>query len=405
MNNKHIYRVIASFLLLLVLAAPVEAKDKDWRNQVKALVGKGALLVTDADGKELVSIRPDQSYMPASIMKIVTSAAAIEFLGQNYRFVTEFRLSNEGDLYMVGRGDPYLISEELDYIARMLKSKGLKKVRNLLLDNRFFQPGLVLDGTERTLNPYDAYNGALCVNFNTIFVNIAKNGQVTSAEPQTPLTDMARNLALQTKARGKVRFNLADNPETCLQYAGELTKAFLTIHGINVTGNVTRATQDPAKIPMFYKHENRTPLHENIQALLKYSNNFMANQVFLTAGAERYGPPASPEKAKLVIDLYMARIGVPRFHVEEGSGLSRKNSLTARQLNGVLNHFRPYRELLVPQERSLVKTGTLSDVKTLAGYLLPEKKEPLTFVLLMNGTGIRHKTRERILSLLEDNLL
>ncbi len=97
------------------------------------------------------------------------------------------------------------MSEELAAIASELKARGLDRVRDILLDRRFFRPGLVLDGTSRSLNPYDAYNGALSVNFNTIFVNVAPDGSVESAEPQTPLTPLAREMAARSGTRGKVR--------------------------------------------------------------------------------------------------------------------------------------------------------------------------------------------------------
>jgi D-alanyl-D-alanine carboxypeptidase/D-alanyl-D-alanine-endopeptidase (penicillin-binding protein 4) len=384
-------------------SAPVPAMD--WREELTALVGSGGLLVLDPQGAPALAIHPDQPYMPASVLKVVSTGAALDSLGPDYRFITEFRYSSGQDLYMVGRGDPYLISEELDYIAGVLKEKGLARVRNLFLDNRFFEPGLVLDGTERTLNPYDAYNGALSANFNTIYVQISPKGDVVSAEPQTPLTDMARRLAMGTKARGKVRFNLADHPDTCLLYAGELMKAFLEKHGISVTGQVAPVQGESSNQPLLYRHASRRPLSELIRELMKYSNNFMTNQIFLTAGAERFGPPATVDKARRVVDQFLARIGAGAFHMEEGSGLSRKNQVTPRQLASALRFYLPYRTLLEVESRSFIKTGTLRDVRSLVGYLGLETGTPHIFVLVLNGDGIPPKARERVLEVLENRFL
>ncbi|MBF0529718.1 MAG: D-alanyl-D-alanine carboxypeptidase, partial [Deltaproteobacteria bacterium] len=249
----------------------------DWQTQVRTLLKGGALVVADQTGKPILSINPDKPMMPASTLKILTSAAAMDYLGPDYRFPTDFRLSTTGDLWVVGRGDPFLVSEEIEIIAQLLKEKGLSKINRLILDNRFFVPNLVLDGTERTLNPYDAYNGALCVNFNTIFVQVGPGRTITSAEPQTPLTDMARELAVKSGSRGQVRLNLADSPQTCLLYAGDLIKTFLQKSGVEVRGGLEPAVTDPGQVLLFHRYASSKTLPWLLTQLLEYSNNFMTN--------------------------------------------------------------------------------------------------------------------------------
>ncbi|HHE74831.1 MAG TPA: peptidase S13, partial [Desulfobacteraceae bacterium] len=207
-------RIILFSLLCFHLSIGPALADKSWRERVQALAGTGAVMAADAEGRILIAINETKPLIPASILKIVTSAAALKFLGPDYRFITDFRVNADGDLYMTGRGDPYLVSEELALIANRLKARGLQSVRNIYLDDHYFSPGLVLQGTNRSFNPYDAYNGALCVNFNTIFVKIDNSGNVSSAEPQTPLTDFARKMALKSGLKGEVRLNLSDNPGT-----------------------------------------------------------------------------------------------------------------------------------------------------------------------------------------------
>ncbi|MBW2063165.1 MAG: D-alanyl-D-alanine carboxypeptidase [Deltaproteobacteria bacterium] len=361
--------------------------------------------MADAKGQPHFALNPDKPLIPASILKIVTSAAALNFLGPDYRFITEFRLSPDNDLYVVGRGDPYLVSEELALIAERLKSKGLKSIRHIFLDNTYFSPGLILHGTSRSLNPYDAYNGALCVNFNTIFVRIDKLGHVSSAEPQTPLTDFARKIALKSGLKGKVRLNLSDNPEIVPLYTGHLLKAFLKKADLKVRGRVSRSAIDSTTVPLFYKHRSRKLLTWLVKTMLKYSNNFMANQIFLTMGAERYGPPADVHKSRQLISKYLTAIGLPLLHIEEGSGLSRRTRITAAQMITVLNRFRPYRSLLQFEQGVWFKTGTLKDVKSMAGYLSREKREPLAFVIILEGKALKPRLRQKILTLLKENLI
>jgi D-alanyl-D-alanine carboxypeptidase/D-alanyl-D-alanine-endopeptidase (penicillin-binding protein 4) len=405
MFSKHIRAIIASSLISLLLPILAWSKDLTWENKIISLAKGGAVFVADAQNRSLFAVNADKKLVPASILKIATAAAALDYLKPTHRFATEFRLSPENDLYVVGRGDPYLVSEELELIARQLQTNGLNRVRHLYMDDRYFQANLVLHGTKRSINPYDAYNGALCVNFNTVFVTITQDGKVQSAEPQTPLTNLAQEIALRSGQRGEVRINLSESPEKCLQYAGELIKAFLEMRSIRVQGKVAKAKRDPRDFPCLYLHRSSRDLEETSREMFKYSNNFIANQIFLSMGAERYGPPATVEKAQRVVADFFGALGLPRLKVEEGSGLSRRNRITASQMVAVLEHFRPYRELLPHEGRAWFKTGTLSDVKSMAGYLGEDRSSPLSFVIILNGRHIGYGTRERVFALIERHLL
>jgi len=400
-------RPVFACLLVLLFAwgssPALAAAEPGWVKQVRVLAGSGAVMAARADGRTLLAVHPDRPLVPASILKIPTALAALTTLGPAYRFSTEFYLDADQDLYIVGRGDPDLVSEELAEIAGHLKAAGLDRVRDLRLDAGFFAPGLELDGTARSLNPYDAYNGALCVNFNTIFVSIGPNGRVASAEPQTPLTPLARRLALSSGQTGAVRLNLADSPDTALRYSGELFQVFLERAGVPVTGRIRPAALDPGRARLLYKHQSRTDLAGIVRQLLKYSNNFMANQVFLTLGAEQFGPPADADKARRAVAEALGSLGLPRLRLEEGSGLSRRTRMTASQMAAVLGRFRPYHELLESENGVWCKTGTLSGVRSLAGYF-PGRDGLVAFVILLEGPQATPGARRRILTLLQENL-
>ncbi|MEW6267385.1 MAG: D-alanyl-D-alanine carboxypeptidase [Thermodesulfobacteriota bacterium] len=397
-------RLVLAGLMLFILSAR-SGQAGDWRAEIIELAREGAVSLADAAGRPLFEYNPDKPLVPASTIKILTAAAALELLGPDYRFTTEFRLTPEKDLHVIGRGDPYLISEEIEVLAEELRKKGLVKVRHLGLDNSFFTPGLVLDGTERSLSPYDAYNGALSVNFNTIFVQIGPGRKVVSAEPQTPLTALARDLALKSRARGKVRLNLAESPEMCLLYAGELIKAFLQKAGVQVTGGVRPVRSNPAAARPFHHHRSRKTLSELVAEMMEYSNNFMANQIFLTLGAEKHGPPATVEKARRVAADYLKSRGIPLFHLEEGSGLSARTRVTAKDLSAVVRGFEKHRGLLRRKEQLFYKGGGMTGVRSSAGFILPEKGKPLTFVILINDLQAKSDAPERILALLMENVI
>lgn len=404
MFSLHIKITLAFILAFFLLPIQGWCKSLTWKDRIIALANGGAVVVADPQNRHLVALNPHKPLIPASILKIVTAAAALHYLDASHRFVTDFRMSHENDLYVIGRGDPYLISEELALIAHQLKSKGLKEVRNIFLDDRYFQTNLVLNGTERSLNPYDAYNGALCVNFNTVFVRIGSRGEIHSAEPQTPMTDLARKIALRSDLKGEARINLAESPEECLLYTGELIRAFLEMNSIQMQGRVARATGDSAAFPLFHLHRSNRDFAEILKEMFKYSNNFIANQIFLAMGAARYGPPATVEKSQRVLADFFGYLGLPRLKVEEGSGLSRRTRITAAQMIVVLDHFRPYRDLLPHAGWAWFKSGTLSDVKSMAGYLVPEHSKALSFVIILNGKHLDYRIRDQIFALIEKNI-
>jgi D-alanyl-D-alanine carboxypeptidase/D-alanyl-D-alanine-endopeptidase (penicillin-binding protein 4) len=177
---------------------------------------------------------------------------------------------------------------------------------------------------------------------------------------------------------------------------------------IDVSGTVEVGGILPNDALPLYRHINSRNLEELLAVLLEHSNNFMTNQIFLAMGAERFGPPATLAKSQAVIYEYLDSKGLSRLNLVEGSGLSRLNSLTARQMADILAAFEPSRHLVKSRQDGsvLYKTGTMSDISTLAGYLVrPDRpSEPLSFVILLNG-AYYPGTREKILDVLKSHFI
>src|SRR6516162_6288856 len=173
-------RLLALALLLLPGPALADAKEK-----VAALASWGVVLVVDLEGSELVAQNVDESFVPASVTKIVTAWLALEVLGGDYRFETRFYLDDKRVLYVRGGGDPFLISEELAPLATDLVAVvGKKPIEGIVLDASYYPSNLRIPGIEETNNAYDALNSALAVNFNTIDA-VRRGNKVSSAEKQT----------------------------------------------------------------------------------------------------------------------------------------------------------------------------------------------------------------------------
>ncbi|MGD8557042.1 MAG: D-alanyl-D-alanine carboxypeptidase, partial [Chromatiales bacterium] len=181
-------KFLAAFLALLVVmaASPAMAKQKDPLLTLKEL--PNASLLFEENGKEVLSKRADQPMVPASTIKLVTALAAIDKLGLDYRFTTDFHLDDKKQLWVIGSGDPFMVSEELELVAAALKERGLTAVNGIVLDGSRYGEDIFVDGRTDTDNPYDAPLSALAANFNTVAFQRKKGKGLLQAEKQTPLT-------------------------------------------------------------------------------------------------------------------------------------------------------------------------------------------------------------------------
>jgi len=391
--------------MVSVLSYSAQASDRqvtNWHEAVGRLTSSGAVAAWDGRGREIFALNADTPYCPASVLKILTSLTAIKVLGLEYRFHTRFYISHEGDLCVEGRGDPFLVSEELRIIAVELHRCGLSEVRNLVLDDSYFDPKIRIPGQGTSSNPYDADICALSANFNTLSIKVNEKGMIVAGEPQTPITRLALELAKNHPGIGSKRISLQGNREHCLRNVGELLTVFLAEAGTTISGQTIYGPFSRDTSRLVLDHENSRNLSENLQAMLQFSSNFIANQILLTAGAEHFGAPATLEKGlKCVQSLLQETLDVDGVMVAEGSGLSRENQVTARQFGPILSAFQPYADLLSKRNGARTKSGTLSDVRSLAGYAHGASGNPFYFVILLRGTN---SNREKILRLLQENL-
>jgi serine-type D-Ala-D-Ala carboxypeptidase/endopeptidase (penicillin-binding protein 4) len=384
---------------LLVLPAPALAGVKE---KVAALAPSAVVLAVDAKGEELVAQNADQPFVPASVTKIVTAWLALEVLGADYRFETRFYLDDKRALYVRGGGDPFLISEELAPLAKDLVAKiGKATITGIVIDGSYYPADLRIPGIEDDAVAYDAVNSALAVNFNTIYA-LRSGARVRSAEPQTPITPLAIALFRAKGPDGEGRISLGQDPTIGLRYAGELIGAFIERAGGRVHGQVSVGAV-PEGLEPIYVHRQSRPLSEILAQLLLDSNNFTANQVFLEIGGHRLGGPVSLEKSLQVANETFAAHGLARaFHLEEGSGISRDDRLTARGLAKVLELFTPHADLLHGHDGGLNKTGTMDGVRTLAGYADTASHGRVRFVI--SAPGNDSEMRYRILGVLKSEL-
>jgi D-alanyl-D-alanine carboxypeptidase/D-alanyl-D-alanine-endopeptidase (penicillin-binding protein 4) len=182
---------------------------------------------------------------------------------------------------------------------------------------------------------------------------------------------------------GEHRVNLKQR-DKAVRYFGELLTAKLEEAGIAV-GDGPSNGRVPVGADMVYRHESSRDLRVVLSAMLKYSNNFIANGLFLKLGDRGDGRPVGMSSAQRAFAGWVDEtFGWRNYRVDDGAGLSRGNRLSARQLTEAVKAFAPHMDLLPEQNtRVRAKTGTLRGVSCYAGFVKRSGRwEP--FSLLIN---------------------
>ncbi|MEE1923693.1 D-alanyl-D-alanine carboxypeptidase/D-alanyl-D-alanine-endopeptidase [Pseudomonas sp. 148P] len=372
----------------------------------------------------------DVSVNPASTMKLVTTYAALEMLGPTYQWKTEFytdgTLSNgvlNGNLYLKGGGDPKLNMEKLWLLMRDLRANGVQTITgDLVLDrSHFIQPQLPQfndDGGDEN-KPFLVKPDSLLVNLKALrFVARNDGGRVlVSVEP--PIASIRIDNQVKAVASkqcsGDVRYNpvvqpdgvsvtvtgqLGDgcNSQTYLSLLDHPTYAAGAVRAIwNELGGSIQGRDRVEEVPKSARLLARAfspDLVEIIRDINKYSNNTMAQQLFLSLGA-RFRTDADGDDARAaqrVVRQWMAKKGITASHLvmENGSGLSRAERVSAREmatllqaawkspyaaefissmpLTGMDGTMRKRLKRTAMAGEAHIKTGTLNTVRAIAGF-------------------------------------
>lgn len=388
------------FLGLLFLNSNTAASNP-FNGLAKLIGNKDAIVVADPEGCILFSKNASKKLIPASTLKILTALVAIHHLGIDYHFKTDCYIDEQSNLKVKGYGDPFLVSETLIDIAKRL-SVNVKSINDIILDDSYFHQPLTIPGITESSEPYDAPNGALCANFNTVNFRMDKKGRYISAEPQTPLLPFAIKRIKQSKIyRGRIV--LTHKKKEATLYVGHLLAYFLKKEGIQHSGKIRTGTVNSNTDKCIYTHVSPYTLEQLLTELLEYSNNFMANQLLISTGATQYGPPGSLEKGVRALNAYAKyKLNIDAINIIEGSGISKDNKISANNMMHVLLRFKPYSYLLRYDKSEYYKTGTLNGIRTRAGYIETEDNKLYPFIVLMNTPG---KSTQPIMKRLRHRLL
>lgn len=359
--------------------------------------GQPALLTANADNPQ----------SPASTMKLVTTYAALGILGPDYRWPTEIHTNGNvtggtlyGDVIIRGYGNPQFAENDFRQMLQALRARGINSIKgNLVADTGFFNvpyqdPG-AFDGNAGAA--YNAQPEAIlyqergsCYEFKDL------KGKIQKVCPILPSSSQARQ-ALNVNLFGSF----------WKIWSGEMGGQ---MQGTFVRGGTPQSAQ------LVYTHRSR-PLREIIMEVNKDSNNVMARQILLSIGAKQLGAPGTPQKGAQAIGQWLESRGLsfPELRLENGSGLSRIEQITPRHMGEMLvdAYNSPYRNDLMTSMavlgvdgtlknrmknsslagRGRFKTGTLRDVRALAGYLQASDGQMYVISILHNDPRARASVR------------
>ena len=443
-------RRLALALALVAVAAaaraelPQKVRDALARAGVPESAVAAVVLPVDAP-RPAVSHNARAAMNPASVMKVVTSYAALELLGPAFTFRTDVLATGEiangvlaGDLYIRGGGDPKLTTERVWQMAHALRSRGLREIRgDIVIDRGYFAPiahdAARFDGEAR--RAYNAGPDALLVNFNAIAFRFVPEGQGVRvvAEPDLPNVEIAsrirrtgepcvsyrRDLAydvLELDMIVTITFN-GSYPAACGERVlplsvldsarfAESNLRWLWSEAGGVLKGGVRAGAVPAEAHLLLRSESE-PLAALVRDMNKHSNNVMARNLFLALSAERQaGGGEAAASARLMAQWLQAHhIDPAELTIENGSGLSRSERASAALIAAVLKSA--WSSALMPELMSSfpvlatdgtlksrrvavgagqahLKGGTLNEVQSVAGYVLDRGARRWIVVMIVN---------------------
>jgi D-alanyl-D-alanine carboxypeptidase/D-alanyl-D-alanine-endopeptidase (penicillin-binding protein 4) len=403
------------------------------------------ILVQSVDtGEILYAHNADKKFIPASSMKLVTMAAALHYLGPNYRFETPFLVDGplengilKANLYVKGSGDPALAEGDLEEITSALAEAGLREITgNLVLDDSFFDDQLRGPASyDNILKKGLPIQSALSYNFNIVELKAIPSEE---AGKRADLFDggygyfeVLNRVNTTTRGRPWIRVRKLrkdrvmvygrvvagdEEPATGGFVApdppGYFASAFLgklRDKGVLFRGEIKRGRADAPDLQPLYIHQS-PHLIQILEMLGKNSNNFAAEQIVKALGAHRWGAPGSFESGSRALSEYLIGLGfrAEDFRVDDGSGLSYENTLSSAILVRILEELYHTPELrtdflctlavggvdgtlsrrFLDEEHMgqiVAKTGSLAGVSSLSGFAFSPDYGPVAFSVIMNG--------------------
>ncbi|MBL0421163.1 D-alanyl-D-alanine carboxypeptidase/D-alanyl-D-alanine-endopeptidase [Ramlibacter sp. AW1] len=409
---------------LLAQVLPPEIETALTRSRIPA--DAVTLLVADVDPRQPARLahRAEVPVNPASVAKLVTTYAGLDLLGPAYSWTTPVYADGvvqegtlRGNLYLRGQGDPRLVMERLWLLMRRLQGLGIRRIAgDIVLDRSAFelpaQDPAAFDG--EPLRPYNAAPDALLLNFRSVVFHFTPASGVATVQMEPPLAGVQWPVqvplatgpcgdwraALKADFSDPQRVRFAGGypvacgsrswpvapPDPAGHAARTLAGMWLEMGG-RLDGTVREGRVPEALSPLL--ETSSAPLAEVVRDINKFSNNVMAQQLFLTLSLQRRGTGTWAGSREVLQQWWRERLRSEPPSFGNGSGLSREERISASQIARLLQHA--WASPLMPEfvsslpvsgidgtarrtgtrsaGQAHLKTGSLRDVTGVAGYV------------------------------------
>ncbi|MGI9223357.1 MAG: D-alanyl-D-alanine carboxypeptidase/D-alanyl-D-alanine endopeptidase [Woeseiaceae bacterium] len=451
-------RIFCSLLLVIAVAPIVMAAEDELPAPVQRVLDirkvphdSLSIHVRDADSGEVVlNWHDDVPRNPASTMKLLTTLVALDILGPTYRWATEVHALGEldaghltGDLLIKGQGDPFLVTERVWRLLRLVRQAGVHSIDgNLLIDDSYFEVPET-DPAEFDRQPLRAYNvvpNALLMNFKVVRYwfepDHERNAVRVWIDPPLENLRVENRLALRrgycggyqrgititaNEAIDKMIFS-GRFPNGCKSYAMDRTALSHNEFAYGLFMSVWRESggefrggwmnaKAPEEVEPLVTFDS-LPLAEIISRVNKNSNNVMARQILYTLSAEVLGPPGTESGGRQVVEDWLVDSGIefPHLQLDNGAGLSREARISAGEFGALLEQA--WRQPYMPEYlasmalsgldgtlrrrfddaeltgQAHLKTGSLDHVAAIAGYLQSRSGRRFVVVMLHNHDDV-----------------
>jgi len=438
--------IVLSTIIVLEASARSKVNELMLKDGIKS--SHISILIKNIKTNEtLVSINPDRSRKPASVMKIFTTYASLLDLGMDFRWPTKVSYDGvyvkgdiQGDLIVKSFGDPTFSSRDIPKMIKRLKALGIHSISgDLIVDRSFFDvSNKINSGFDK--NRYSEYNampdalmlddhlsGIEIVSVNgrivakktvpdasyTIVNNLKPSSKACKGNCSWPRVDVSRRESktvvtlsgpLSTSCRKRVIKKVLSHPYYAMF---NLFKEELEKNDIMFNGKM-RLEKSSSTSRLLFTHYSKKNLLQIVSKTCKKSNNLYARHLLLIQGAKNYDAPATVQKGRdAVMKTLREKGGLlsdEKVILDNGSGLSRSSRVTARALSEVLESANKrygsrWRNALsiagvdgtikkrfahaVAKHRAWMKTGTLKDAKNIAGYVKAKSSGKIYSVVIL----------------------
>lgn len=431
----------------------------------KARIGVAAFDL--ATGAELFAHDPDKGLNLASNTKLLTSVAALATLGGGFRWRTAVYVDDiddktgkvAGNIYLRGRGDPVLSAGDLKQLAADVAARGIRTIEGqLVVDTSYFdnvtepphygeQPkeraafrapiaALGVARSSLTITVIGEPGGAAKVTLDPDagdYVRIAKAEVKTITEGRTRIRIDAKpksdHLSIEVTGQIKVAngsYDTRKRVDDPAKFAARVFEQALEDQGVRVSKRAIATAQVPLTAKIVTAHDSPA-LSTVLRAMNKESDNYIAESVLKTLGAETRGPgvttPATWAEGTAAVTTALGKIGLPpgTYRADNGSGLFDASTVSPHQLVTLLRAARKdYRigpDLVASlptggvdgtlakrwrdhaaRGRVRAKTGTLNAVVSLAGYVGVDEAHPIAFAIVCNDVPQGQRSAARAMA-------